>query len=105
MIGDESRDGPGERDRRLNDVLAGYLDAVEAGLPVDRRALLERHPDLADDLAAFFANRDRFARLATPLRWMLPDPNERPAEAAPGDRLLYFGDYVLLEEISRGGMG
>src|SRR2546429_9701192 len=57
-----------EREERFNDVVAAYLDAVEAGQPEDRRALLAEHPDLADDLAAFFAGQDRLIRLATPLR-------------------------------------
>ena len=90
----------------LGDVLAAHLQAVERGENPDRAALLAAHPSLAGELAAYFADHDRMERLAAPLR--LADENataglEASAGALPVVR--YFGDYELLEEIARGGMG
>jgi WD40 repeat protein/tetratricopeptide (TPR) repeat protein len=102
---------PSAREHRLSEVLAAYLQAVDAGPAPDRDVLLARHPDLATDLRAFFANQDVVARVADPLR---QPPAACPAVTqAVGDRvapllgttLRYFGDYELEEEIARGGMG
>src|SRR5262245_2614557 len=86
-------------------VIAAYLEAERAGSAPDRDELLARHPDLAAELRAFFADHDRMARLAAP-----PASDEtlapgEPAAAAPGTAVRYFGDYELLEELGRGGMG
>ncbi|HKI33191.1 MAG TPA: serine/threonine-protein kinase [Gemmataceae bacterium] len=72
--------------------------------------MLARHPNLADELRSFFADHDAAARLAPP---QAAAPSEAPTlapgapAAAPpvGTTVRYFGDYELLEEIARGGMG
>src|SRR5437763_11045517 len=87
-----------ERDERLHAVLADYRDAVEAGQPDDRAGLLARHPDLAAELEAFFAEQDGMAVLASPLRAVV---RPRSAEPVPG----VLGDFRVVRELGRGGMG
>ncbi len=57
-----------EREHRVNEVMAGYVQAADAGTAPDRDELLARHPDLAAELRVFFADYDRVNRLAEPLR-------------------------------------
>src|SRR5262245_26276610 len=88
------------REQRLQDVLLVYLQEIDAGDTPDRQELLRRHPDLASELAAFFADQDRLQQVAQRLR------SERAAMAGPALGCVpYFGDYQLLEEIAQGGMG
>ncbi|HEV2950284.1 MAG TPA: serine/threonine-protein kinase, partial [Gemmataceae bacterium] len=116
-----------ERERRLDELVTAYLKAVEAGNKPNREEWLGRHPDLAGELAAFFDAQDQVDRLAGSIRaptsnkpdaWDAPTlpPNGSAADQPPsplggegGVRGLgtvrYFGDYELLEEIARGGMG
>jgi WD40 repeat protein len=98
-----------ERDERLNAIIADYLEAVEAGQNPDRETVLERHPEFAADLAAYFADRDRFRQAAGQLGVPSPEAptlaGERTAPPAPLGTVRYFVDYELLEEIARGGMG
>src|SRR5262249_7120852 len=69
-------------------------------------------PDLATELTEFFAGEDQFDSLMTPLRVQPAGngavtstaPYNGTADAAVG-RARSFGDYELLEEIARGGMG
>jgi hypothetical protein len=99
------------RNGRLEAILHAYLQAVDAGRAPDRAALLRQHPDLAPELAAFFANQDAVAQVAqamAPARAAAESATLAPGESAvppPGTRVRYFGDYELLEEIARGGMG
>jgi serine/threonine protein kinase/WD40 repeat protein len=93
------------KDERVNGIIADYLRSVERGEVPDRAALLARHAEFATELSAFFVDHDRFRRAAGPLAEALTlPPGESPA-AGPGTRVKYFGDYELLEEIARGGMG
>jgi hypothetical protein len=113
MASEASR--PSEHEERLEEVLAAYLEAVEAGQRPDQQEWLARYPDLAAELAKFFANQEQVAQLAAPLRAIAqPEqadaaaeaPTVGPAAAVPvGAKVRYFGDYELLEEIARGGMG
>src|SRR3954471_17800212 len=92
----------------LDAAIAGYMLAVEAGDVPDRRELLDRHPEHADALRAFFADLDRMDRVASPLR-IADGLDATGAVEANGHTALptvrYFGDYELLEEVARGGMG
>ena len=62
MDGDASESGAGRQ--LLSQIIAEYLDALKAGLSPDRQELLDRHPDLAEDLRSFFADHDRVQELA-----------------------------------------
>jgi WD40 repeat protein/tRNA A-37 threonylcarbamoyl transferase component Bud32 len=103
---------------RVNEVLADYLRAADAGQAPSRQELLDRHPDLADALNAFFADHDELGRLVSPAaaeagQTTPPVAAARdavtvgPADTAEisGARVRYFGDYELIQEIARGGMG
>ncbi|HEV8063004.1 MAG TPA: hypothetical protein VGP68_24195, partial [Gemmataceae bacterium] len=104
-------------EERLNEAIAAYIRAIEAGETPNRREILDHAPELAAELETFFAGRDQVDRLVAPLRsaveaaFVTPVPDETPREhvarnghafEAPGRS---FGDYELLEEIGRGGMG
>jgi tRNA A-37 threonylcarbamoyl transferase component Bud32 len=101
----EQPDATEHLDRRLEAVLHAYLQAVDAGQQPDREVLLRRHPDLAEELIAFFADQDRVERLARQMRPEEPSPPTAPGEADSPNTVRYFGDYELLQEIGRGGMG
>ena len=94
-------------EQRLCEVLAAYYEAGADGKPLDRQALLAGHPELADQLAEFFVVQDRLHGLAEPLRAAESTPVDRevrgPSRAAQEARVI--GDYELLGEIARGGMG
>jgi hypothetical protein len=49
-------------------IITAYLEAVEAGQALDRQEVLARHPELATELSAFFADHDQVQQLAEPLR-------------------------------------
>ncbi|HEV3344701.1 MAG TPA: serine/threonine protein kinase [Pirellulales bacterium] len=106
-------------DERLAVVLAEYLAAADSGDPPDRQAWINRYPDLAADLTDFFAAHDEVDRVAAPLREALSttlfaaDGSASTLGFAPGTgrqpavhlSLKSFGDYEIIEEIARGGMG
>jgi WD40 repeat protein/tRNA A-37 threonylcarbamoyl transferase component Bud32 len=105
---------------RLEELIAVFLEAVEAGRAPDRDAWLAQHPDLADELRAFLANNDRLADVGAPLRALgaaeVPRA-EAPDHEAPtmtltetsavcsSGQVRRFGDYELLEVLGQGGMG
>jgi WD40 repeat protein len=99
------------REEHLHEVLAAYLEAAEDGHAPEREEFLARYPDLADELRVFLDDRERFVRAAgqlgpspaaaAPTRPPAPTPPDAPSP----DAVRTFGDYELLEEIARGGMG
>jgi WD40 repeat protein/tRNA A-37 threonylcarbamoyl transferase component Bud32 len=83
--------------RDVDEIIAGLIRSEEAGESVDREAVIVAHPQHAETLRQFFADRDSVGRLLTPVL---------PARRMPlPARLRYFGDYELIDEIASGGMG
>jgi WD40 repeat protein/tRNA A-37 threonylcarbamoyl transferase component Bud32 len=103
-MSDPSKHSQGDSHSRpeiFDEVLAEYLRAIESGGNPSRDDLLARYPELASELREFFANHDRMGRLARPLR----EPTAVARSRVPGEKIRYFGDYEVLEEIGHGGMG
>jgi serine/threonine protein kinase/tetratricopeptide (TPR) repeat protein len=86
----------------LDQILAEYFEAVEAGQCPDRQEWLRRYPEAADALSDFFADQDRFRQRVAPLRECLGGLVTEDCFPAAGTQI---GHYELLEEIARGGMG
>jgi serine/threonine-protein kinase len=102
------------KDQRVQAILHDYLLARDEGRAPDHQEILRRHPELADELQALFADQDRLDQLAQSMRGPAaagaPEPpTVAPEEATAPDGAVgtvrSFGDYELLEEIARGGMG
>ena len=96
------------REERLFDVITAYIEVRDQGQVTDRSQWLARYPEFAAELADFFATRERLEVLAAPQAGALAQPVGNSAEAAlppalPGSGQL--GDFHLLREIGRGGMG
>src|SRR5262245_8841121 len=89
---------------RIDAAIAESLQATDAGAPPEREAFLGKYPDLRRDLEQFLADRSAFRHAAEPLD---PDRTMAPVSEAINDAnvIRYFGDYELLQEIARGGMG
>jgi len=67
------------REERVNEAIAAYLAAVQAGQAPSPQDWLARYPDLADELALFFADKAHFEGLAASLPPVAPAALGRPA--------------------------
>jgi WD40 repeat protein len=92
------------REQRVQAILHAYLEALDRGDKPDQQAFLDAHADLRDDLAEFFADASKLDQFARSLKTVtLASDSITAAPSLPTIR--YFGDYELLHEIARGGMG
>lgn len=105
----------------IEQVIAQFLQASEAGTPLDTDQLIRRHPEFAHELGEFFQIHEQF----TPSTQSAPRPedptitqdvtlaDERLKTRTPRSTRSTlvnhppkeFGDYEVLQEINRGGMG
>jgi serine/threonine protein kinase len=116
-----------ERQERLQEVLLGYVESAQAGTAPDRGVFLAAHPEFAAEIVEFLASYDKLNRLSAPLRdsdsprrglgsqaTLLAALKQKPGETTEVSstestgstaELGRLGDYRLLREIGRGGMG
>ncbi|HEX3450162.1 MAG TPA: protein kinase, partial [Isosphaeraceae bacterium] len=111
---DREPDDDGAPHVELDQVLADYMERLDRGEFVDRERFVAEHPDFAGDLYIYFEGSDDLMRLTLPAyvaeqeHTMSLTREEAPVAAAGSktrDHVPYFGDYELLEEIARWGMG
>src|SRR5947209_9177217 len=86
-------------DAELARVLDEYLAAVEAGKPMDAEALAAAHPAIAERLRACLASLQLVEQAAVRLSAV-----GTPADAT-GPEMGQLGDFRILREVGRGGMG
>ncbi len=108
LVNDRDREG------QLFQILAAYFEAIEAGQAPDRAEWLTRYPEWTDEIAGFLDDQERLLRLTEPLRAIdqpttgfIPgtELTDGSARYVPRTKVRYLGDYELIEEIARGGMG
>jgi YD repeat-containing protein len=86
-------------DPRFEEAVLSYLKAVDAGQVPSTADFLARYPGLEKELLGFLADQQHIAPLVMPLR------QDTPAESAGLLSGQCFGDYEVLIELGRGGMG
>jgi WD40 repeat protein/serine/threonine protein kinase len=84
-------------DPRVLEALHTYLAALEAGGRPDRQQFLAQHPDLAGALGDYLDALEFVHQVAPQLQ-----PPDEPAAPAPA---LPLGEYRIVRELGRGGMG
>jgi hypothetical protein len=94
-----------DHEERLNAVLLTYVEGAQSGQAPDRLQLLEAHPDLRVELQEFFASHDELARIVAPLRETRTEPEPDGATVSDRPEIGRLGDFRLLREVGRGGMG
>ena len=100
-----------EREQRVDQAIADYLTAAAAGRAPSRPEFLAQHPDLTDSLAAFLDDHEQMDRAlrgaasADPAFAPTLAPEECTTAVPSLGRIRYFGDYELVQELARGGMG
>jgi WD40 repeat protein/serine/threonine protein kinase len=93
---------PTQDDPRLARALEEYQAALEAGTRLNRQELLARYPDIAEKLAECLEGLEFVHTVAPQLQEPAHDSGTSPAKLRPE---LPLGDYRIIREIGRGGMG
>ena len=92
-----------EQQLRLTDVLDRWLMSLEQGTPLAQRQLLAEHPDLAEALKKYFHSLADLHEMAAGFGHAAE--HVKKEEKSDDDSEKQIGDFELLHEIGRGGMG
>ena len=92
QISDMASSSPEDAGGHLQHALEVYLEEIEAYGRVDRQSFLSRFPDLASELASHLEGIDLMLQIG-------------PGEPQCIKPLATLGDFRIVREIGRGGMG
>lgn len=106
-------------DELFQDPLCELLEATKRGEVIDREQLCREHALYAESIVAFLDNNDLVDDAMAALRDVPSEPiidsafaptldSRSPSQTtqfAIGDSLRYVGEYEIIDEIARGGMG
>lgn len=102
---------PINQSQALDAAVAEYLGLVEANSDIDREAFLDAHPEVREELRQFVFDHDAM-RVALPATATAADSlgvqsstHGLDAPRLGVDLPKRFGDFELVSEIARGGMG
>ncbi|WP_182864750.1 WD40 repeat domain-containing serine/threonine protein kinase [Stieleria mannarensis] len=104
-------DSSGSHDEAFDRIVHEYYQAVENGQRVDAKVFIDQHLEFKDELQSFFADLENVGYLANrrgisgTLAATPTDLEPQTLTVGPGSSLTYIGEYRILEEIARGGMG
>jgi tetratricopeptide (TPR) repeat protein len=97
-----------DREERLSVVLLACLEAIDEGRKPDCQELLARYPEFAGELARFLDDQRQVEQYTSPLRDVVqatPPPRGRAAAVAGLAARAELGDFRIVREVGRGGMG
>ncbi|HQR08281.1 MAG TPA: serine/threonine-protein kinase, partial [Gemmatales bacterium] len=92
----------------FDSILAALIEAEERAKdqPIDVSAWTDKYPQHAAQIRSYFGNRGRLEEIVGTRAIDAEAPTiGRDNKSEAGPRIRYFGDYELLSEIARGGMG
>ena len=101
-----TNDSSADREARVDAAIAEFLLAAEAGHAPPLSEFLARHADIAVELREFLENHSAFRQISASMLGV-PVSNAARSRVSKVNETLprSLGDYELLREIGRGGMG
>lgn len=104
-------------DPEFQSLVVACLESLERGNVIDRDALARDYPKYASEVGQFLEDRQLLRQVAKEFGDVEPsrvaitaydktmDSNSPRKDFTTGDIVRYIGEYEILEEIARGGMG
>ncbi len=104
-------------DPEFQSLLVGCLESLQRGETIDRDALAKNSPKFSDEIGRFLDDRQLLEEAASDFGDVPPsrvaisayantmDSNSGSSDFSIGEAIRYIGEYEVLEEIARGGMG
>ncbi len=101
-----TNDSAADREGRVDAAIAEFLLATESAHAPPLLEFLAQHADIAEELREFLEDHSAFRQASASMRGTLATNRIRPRVSLPMETLpRLLGEYELLREIGRGGMG